>query len=85
MVRDGGGVCLRSRRGLGSGNGHKSSAGVCGPESWNTAANGFKNAVSQERWQALVAAARGPLGKLKERSLSKATTTKTLPGAPDWE
>ncbi len=54
-------------------------------ESWTAAASGFKNAVSQERWEALVSAARGPLGILKERSLRKATTTKTVPGAPDGE
>ena len=54
-------------------------------ESWTAAASGFKNAVSQERWEGLVRCGSGPLGRLKERSLSKATPTKTVPGAPDGE
>jgi hypothetical protein len=54
-------------------------------ESWETAASGFKNAITSERWQAAVANARRPMGKLKQRSLDKATTARTLPGAPDGE
>jgi hypothetical protein len=54
-------------------------------ESWTTAATGFRNAITSERWQAAVANARRPMGKLKERSLDKATTARTLPGAPDGE
>jgi hypothetical protein len=55
------------------------------PASWDAAATGFKNAITSERWQAAVRAARNPLGQLKSRTLKSATTTTTLPGAPDGE
>jgi uncharacterized protein DUF4019 len=53
--------------------------------SWDAAATFFKNAVSQEKWQAAVQAARGPLGQMKSRTLKSAASTTTLPGAPDGE
>jgi hypothetical protein len=53
--------------------------------SWDDAASLFKNAVTQEKWQAAVQTARGPFGPLKSRALKSATITKTLPGAPDGE
>jgi hypothetical protein len=54
-------------------------------ESWKTAASGFRKAVPQEKWEALVSAARTPFGKIKQRSLGSATRAKSLPGAPDGE
>jgi len=53
--------------------------------SWDTAATLFKNAVTQEKWQAAVQTARAPLGPMKSRALKSATSAKTLPGAPDGE
>jgi hypothetical protein len=53
--------------------------------SWDTAATLFRNAITQEKWQAAAQAARTPLGRMKSRTLQKATPTTTLPGAPDGE
>lgn len=53
--------------------------------SWEEAATLFRNAVTQEKWQAAVQAARAPLGLLKSRTLKSKTSTTTLPGAPDGE
>lgn len=53
--------------------------------SWDTAATLFRNAITQERWQAAVQTARTPLGQMKSRTLKSAITTTTLPGAPDGE
>jgi hypothetical protein len=53
--------------------------------SWDTAAGLFKNAVTQEKWQAAVQAARAPFGQMKSRTLKSATSTTTVPGAPDGE
>jgi hypothetical protein len=54
-------------------------------ESWNEAAQFFKNAVTQPEWTNQIKAARGPLGKVQSRKLKSATFTKTLPGAPDGQ
>ena len=56
-----------------------------GAMSWQTAASLFKTAVPQEKWERSLAAARGPLGALKGRTVSSATYSRTLPGAPDGE
>jgi Protein of unknown function (DUF4019) len=53
--------------------------------SWDTAATFFRNAITQEKWQAPVQAARAPLARMKSRTLRSATSTTTLPGAPDGE
>ena len=53
--------------------------------SWDAAASLFRNAITQEKWQAAVQAARAPLGQLKSRALKSATSSTTLPGAPDGE
>jgi Protein of unknown function (DUF4019) len=53
--------------------------------SWDAAASLFRNAISQEKWQTAVQAARAPLGQLKSRALKSATSSTTLPGAPDGE
>jgi hypothetical protein len=47
--------------------------------------NFFRNAITQETWQAAMQAARAPLGRMKSRTLRSATSTTTLPGAPDGE
>lgn len=53
--------------------------------SWDTAATLFRNAITQEKWQAAVQTARTPLGQMKSRMLKSTTSTTTLPGAPDGE
>jgi len=54
-------------------------------QSWQEAAQIFKNAVSEEQWAKMARAAREPLGKLLSRKLKSATYTTTLPGAPDGQ
>jgi hypothetical protein len=54
-------------------------------ESWDAAAEAFKNAVTKDQWQQALKSARAPLGKLQSRKLKSATYTKTLPGAPAGE
>jgi hypothetical protein len=53
--------------------------------SWDTAATLFRNAITQEKWQAAAQTARSPLGQMKSRTLKSATSATTLPGAPDGE
>jgi hypothetical protein len=38
-------------------------------DSWETAASIFKGAITRDKWQAAVQSARGPLGRLKSRTL----------------
>ena len=52
-------------------------------ESWNEAAQIFKQKVSLQQWKSALESVRIPLGKLKSRRLRTATYTETLPGAPD--
>ena len=52
-------------------------------ESWNEAAQIFKQKVSLQQWNSALESVRIPLGKLKSRRLKTATCTETLPGAPD--
>jgi hypothetical protein len=54
-------------------------------ESWNQTCALFKAAVTKDRWQQSLKAARAPLGKLMVRKLKSKQYTKTLPGAPDGE
>jgi Protein of unknown function (DUF4019) len=54
-------------------------------ESWQTAASFFRNAVTAQKWEAAVKAAREPLGALKSRVMKSVTSTRTLPGAPDGD
>ena len=54
-------------------------------QSWEEAAQLFKQAVSQSQWESAVKAARGPLGKLLSRDLQSASYKRSLPGAPDGE
>jgi hypothetical protein len=53
--------------------------------SWDTAASGFRSRITEEQWQTAAKAARAPLGRLKSRTLKTATSTRTLPGAPEGE
>jgi hypothetical protein len=54
-------------------------------ESWNEAADLFRNSISQEQWAKTLQAVRKPLGKLVERKVSTKTFQTSLPGAPDGE
>jgi uncharacterized protein DUF4019 len=53
--------------------------------SWDAAASFFRTRVTQEQWQTAAQTARAPFGQLKSRALKSATSTTTLPGAPDGE
>ena len=54
-------------------------------DSWQEASSLFRAHVSKEQWQSMVGSVRDPLGKMLSRKLKSATSTKTLPGAPDGE
>ncbi len=54
-------------------------------DSWQQAAEYFKNAVTQDKWEDTMRSRREPLGKLVSRKLSSAEYTTALPGAPDGE
>ena len=54
-------------------------------ESWNEAAEYFRNAVKQEQWEQAVLGVRKPLGKLVSRKVMRTTYKTALPGAPDGE
>ena len=55
------------------------------PESWDQAAEYFKNAVTKEQWLASLKAVRTPLGKVVVRKLKSKKYARSLPGAPDGE
>jgi hypothetical protein len=52
---------------------------------WQTAAPVFQAALSRDRWQIALTAARAPLGRVLSRDLKEATATNSLPGAPDGD
>jgi hypothetical protein len=54
-------------------------------ESWDKAAEYFKNAITKGQWKASLESVRSPLGKVLSRNLKSKQYTKTLPGAPDGE
>lgn len=54
-------------------------------ESWQQAAEFFKNAVDQNQWESSMIAYRKPLGNVLSRELIFKKYTNTLPGAPDGE
>lgn len=54
-------------------------------ESWQEAAEYFRNAVKQEQWKQLAQAVRKPLGKLVSRKVKTSTYKTAVPGAPDGE
>ena len=51
-------------------------------ESWDAAAQAFKDAVSRQDWITQVSGARKPLGKLLSRKLTKSEPMKNPPKAP---
>jgi hypothetical protein len=53
--------------------------------SWETAASGFRARITSEQWTTAAQGARAPLGAMKSRTLKGATSTTTLPGAPDGQ
>ena len=54
-------------------------------DSWEAAAEYFKNVVKKEQWREMAAAVRGPLGDVLSREVKSAEYRTTLPGAPDGE
>jgi hypothetical protein len=54
-------------------------------ESWGTAAEFFRNAISKEQWNQSLNAARKPLGKVIKRTVKSRQYATSLPGAPDGE
>jgi hypothetical protein len=54
-------------------------------QSWDQAAELFRNAVSREEWERMAGGVRKPFGALVSRELKAAQATTTLPGAPDGE
>ena len=54
-------------------------------ESWDKAAEYFKNAITKEQWKTSLESDRSPLGDVLSRNLKSKQYTKTLPGAPDGE
>ena len=54
-------------------------------ESWQQAAENFKNIVEQNQWESSMIAYRKPLGIVLSRNLMFKKYTNTLPGAPDGE
>jgi hypothetical protein len=54
-------------------------------ESWEEAAEYFRNAVTQEQWKQAAQGARKPLGKVLTRKVKTKTYRASLPGAPDGE
>jgi hypothetical protein len=54
-------------------------------ESWETASDLFRSAVTQEQWERALNATRKPLGRCTARRLRWRRHTTSLPGAPDGE
>lgn len=54
-------------------------------ESWDAAAQRFRESIDRDKWQATVESARRPLGSMLVRKLRTATFARALPNAPDGE
>jgi len=54
-------------------------------QTWDQAAEYFKNAITREQWIASLKAARTPLGKVVVRKIKSKKYARSLPGAPDGE
>jgi hypothetical protein len=54
-------------------------------KSWQQAAEFFRNAVTQEKWEKSCQAFREPLGELLSREFKATHYTTTAPGAPDGQ
>src|SRR5689334_23021559 len=53
--------------------------------SWDEAASYFKANITRAAWTQAASGVRGPLGKLRSRTVKAAKYTTSLPGAPDGE
>lgn len=51
-------------------------------ESWETAAQPVRSAITKSEWEKTILAARAPFGDLASRALISATYAERLPGAP---
>ena len=54
-------------------------------ESWDTAAERFRNAMERAKWEATVETARAPLGIVVSRKVRTVAFTRSLPNAPEGE
>jgi hypothetical protein len=54
-------------------------------DSWQTATEYFKGAITQDQWQQALQTIRTPLGATISRKLKTKTYKTSLPGAPDGE
>jgi hypothetical protein len=54
-------------------------------ETWDEAAQFFRNAITKDNWVSAMNSVRAPLGSVIFRKLTSAKYTKTVPGAPDGE
>ena len=54
-------------------------------DSWETAADYFKAAITKTQWVQAITGVRKPLGKVISRTLKSKQYRTTLPGAPDGE
>ncbi len=54
-------------------------------QSWDEAAQLFKNAITQEKWEQALQGLRPSLGKAISREIKSTTYKTSLPGAPDGE
>ena len=54
-------------------------------ESWQEAAEYFRNAVEPGQWEQMLKSVRTPLGKMISRKLKTKTYKTALPGAPDGQ
>lgn len=52
-------------------------------ESWQVASPNFKARITPLHWEQAIRSVRSPLGTLAIRSFQDATTSTSLPGAPD--
>jgi hypothetical protein len=54
-------------------------------DSWQEAAEYFKNAVTKEQWEQSMLSFRKPMGRLVSRKVQSTLYKTSLPGAPDGE
>ena len=54
-------------------------------ESWEQAAEYFRNAISKDKWEKAMIAARVPLGAQMSRVVKSKQYTTSVPGAPDGQ
>jgi len=54
-------------------------------DSWDEAADVFKNAVSKDEWEEMLGKIRPPFGKVLERNVKTKAYKTSVPGVPDGE